>query len=66
MASFRADTVFRFESESLETAGRELRRLAVVARDAGFRLETARVEPSEPDDGEEDPSVTPYGPLDDE
>jgi hypothetical protein len=63
MASFRADTVFRFESESLETAGRELRRLAVIARDAGFRLETARVEPSEPDDGEE-PSVTPYGPLD--
>jgi hypothetical protein len=63
MASFRADTVFRFESESLETAGRELRRLAVIARDAGFRLETARVEPSEPDDGE-GPSVTPYGPLD--
>lgn len=66
MTSFRADTVFRFQSESLETAGRELRRLAVVARDAGFELETARVEQSEPDDDGKDPSVKPYGPLDDE
>jgi hypothetical protein len=66
VTSFRADTVFRFESESLEAAGRELRRLAVVARDAGFWLETARVEQSEAEDEGGNPSVTPYGPLDPE
>jgi hypothetical protein len=61
VASFRDDAVFRFESESLETARRELRRLAVAARDAGFELETARVEPEERPDTGGDPSSTPYG-----
>jgi hypothetical protein len=33
VATFRADVVFRFESESLETAGQQLRKLQLAARD---------------------------------
>jgi hypothetical protein len=63
VATFRAEVVFRFEAESLETAGSDLRRLQQAARDAGFESMSARVEPDEP---EEHTGGTPYTPVDPE
>jgi hypothetical protein len=63
VATFRADLVFRFESESLETAGQQLRKLQLAARDAGFESTSGRVEPDEP---EERTGATPYAPIDPE
>lgn len=62
MPPFNARAEFRFEAESIEAAGAELRRLAVAARSAGFELVEGRVEASPPD--EEDGSPTSYRPLD--
>jgi hypothetical protein len=60
VATFRADVVFRFESENLETAGQQLRKLQLAARDAGFESMSARVEPEEPEDRTDG---TPYAPT---
>jgi hypothetical protein len=60
VATFRAEVVFRFEAESLEAAGSDLRRLQQAARDAGFESMSARVEPDEP---EERIGGTPYAPI---
>jgi hypothetical protein len=63
VATFRAKVDFRFEAESLETAGRDLRRLQQVARDAGFELVSGRVDP---DESERTPRLrgTQYAPID--
>jgi predicted TIM-barrel fold metal-dependent hydrolase len=60
---FNAKVVFRFEAESVEAAGRELRRLARAAAAVGFELEQGRVEPrpADPEDGQD---CTGYAPLD--
>jgi len=63
MASFAVEVVFEFDAESLETAGRELRRLSAVAQEAGFTLRTARVEPRSPDQLDRT-AGTSYAPLD--
>jgi hypothetical protein len=52
MLSFNAEVVFRFEAESVEAAGSELRRLALAAR----------VEPRSTE-AEESDGWTGYGPL---
>jgi hypothetical protein len=50
MPRFIAEVSFRFEAESLETAGAEIRRLQQVAVAAGFELERGRVTDAPPDD----------------
>jgi hypothetical protein len=65
VASFRAKVDFRFEAESLETAGRDLRRLQQVARDAGFELISGRVDPDGSDERDR-AGGTPYAPIDPE
>ena len=62
MLSFRADVVASFEAASLESAGRELRRLVEAARSAGFELEIGRVESGDGPRARE--GWTGYGPLD--
>ena len=63
MATFRAEVLLDFESESIETAGRDLRRLEVAAREVGFAFRTARVEPP-PSEEADSSGWTPYAPLD--
>jgi hypothetical protein len=63
VATFRAEVLLDFEAESIETAGRELRRLEVAAREVGFAFRTARVEPQPPEDSDSS-GWTPYAPLD--
>ena len=63
MASFNAEVVFRFEAESIEAAGAELRRLARAAAAIGFELDAGRVEPRPPD-AKGDEGWTGYGPRD--
>jgi hypothetical protein len=63
MPPFTAEVVFRFEAESVEAAGAELRRLAVTARLAGFELEQGRVG-ARSTGGDDDDRWTNYGPLD--
>jgi hypothetical protein len=74
MEQFRADVVFDFEADSLEAAGRKVRRLDEAARAVDFHLRHFRVEPRphEPESSEPRPdepespssSWTPYAPLD--
>jgi hypothetical protein len=63
MESFKAEAVFEFETESLETAGQDLRRLAEAAREARFMLRKSRVEPLPPAEPGQKPG-TSYVPLD--
>jgi hypothetical protein len=63
MPPFNAEAVFRFEAESVEAAGAELRRLAEAARTVGFELERGRVEPRRAG-AEEADRPTSYGPPD--
>jgi len=63
MPSFNAEVVFRFEAESVEAAGAELKRLALAARTVGFELRRGRVEPRSTK-AEEGDGWTGYGPLD--
>jgi hypothetical protein len=63
MLSFNAEVVFRFEAESLEAAGAELRRLALAGRTVGFELKRGRVEPRSTE-AEEGDGWTGYGLLD--
>jgi hypothetical protein len=54
----------RFEAESVEAAGAELRRLALAARAVGFQIEQGRAE-ARSTDADEDDGWTNYGaPLD--
>ena len=62
MPPFNAEVVFRFEAESIEAAGAELRRLALAAQSVGFELERGRVEPGST--AEDDDGPTSYSPLD--
>jgi hypothetical protein len=63
MPPFTAEVVFRFEAESVEAAGAELRRLALAARTVGFELEQGRVE-ARSTGADEDDGWSNYGPLD--
>lgn len=63
MLPFNAEVVFRFEAESVEAAGAELRRLALAARTVGFELQRGRIEPRSTD-AEASDGPTSYGPLD--
>jgi hypothetical protein len=63
VAPFNAEVVFRFEAESVEAAGAELRRLALAAATIGFELQEGRVEPRSPD-AKEGEGWTGYAPLD--
>jgi hypothetical protein len=46
MAGFIAELSFRFESESVETAGAELRRLSDAAQGVGFDVVRGKVTPA--------------------
>lgn len=61
MEAFFADVRLRFEAESLEAAGRALRRLQQVAQGAGFELREGKVTPA-PEDEERSEGWTGYGP----
>jgi hypothetical protein len=63
MPAFNAEVVFRFEAESIEAAGAELRRLAQAAQTVGFELRQGRVE-SRSEDADEGDGPPSYGPLD--
>jgi hypothetical protein len=59
----RAEVIY-FRSESVQTAGAEIRRLGDAAAEVGFDIAGARVEvppPQDPPSGHR----TAYGPLDD-
>jgi hypothetical protein len=64
MARFIAEVTFRFESESVETAGGELRRLGDAAEQAGFELVRGKVTPAPPDEDQNQSGWTSYAPLD--
>ena len=46
MVTFIAEVSFRFESESIETQGAELRRLRDAAENIGFELVRGKVTPA--------------------
>jgi hypothetical protein len=48
MEEFIAEIRFRFPAESLATAGSHLHKLSVVARTAGFEMESGKVLPAPP------------------
>jgi hypothetical protein len=57
-----AKSEFRFEAESLDAAGHELRRLQTAAAAVGFDLRRGEVVPAPPEE-EDDAGPTYYGPL---
>ena len=63
MARFIAEVSFRFASESVETAGADLRRLSAAAQDVGFDLVRGKVTPAPPDEDQDRSGLTYYGPL---
>ncbi|MBD0330641.1 MAG: hypothetical protein ICV64_11135 [Thermoleophilia bacterium] len=63
MPPFVATLEFRFEAESLESVGRELRRLQQVASPAGFELVRGTAAPAPPDEPKPG-GWTSYPPLD--
>jgi hypothetical protein len=63
MARFIAEGSFRFESESVETAGADLRRLSAAAQDVGFDLVRGKVTPAPPDEDQDRSGPTYYVPL---
>jgi hypothetical protein len=64
LAKFTAEVEFRFEGESLEGAGRSLRRLALAAETVGFEMRRSTVAvATEPEENASD--VTSYGPRTD-
>jgi len=64
MATFIAEVSFRFESESIETQGAELRRLRDAAENIGFELVRGKVTPAPPDEDQDRSGPTSYAPLD--
>jgi hypothetical protein len=48
MDEFLAEVSFRFKAEGVDKAGGAIRRLMQAAEEAGFKLETATVNPAEP------------------
>jgi hypothetical protein len=60
MDEFLAEVSFRFKAESVDKAGGAIRRLMQAAEEAGFKLETATVNPAEP---KKSGDGTGYGPL---
>lgn len=62
MPRFVAEAELRFECESQEAVGAELRRLQEVVAGAGFELRRARVDPAPPD-ADDDSGWTNYVPL---
>jgi hypothetical protein len=64
MARLIAEVTFLFESESVETAGAELRRLGDAAEEAGFELVRGKVTPAPADEDQNQRGWTSYAPLD--
>jgi hypothetical protein len=64
MARFIAEVTFRFESESVKTAGAELRRLGDAAEEAGFELVRGKVTPAPRGEDQNHSGWTSYAPLD--
>jgi len=62
MPRFAAEVEFRFECESQEAAGAELRRLSEAAERVGFELKRGKVVPAPPDE-DDDSAWTSYAPL---
>jgi hypothetical protein len=61
--NLQAEVVFRFSSESVGTAGADIRRLADAAAEVGFEIAGARVEQAPP--SRRSPGTgTSYVPLD--
>ena len=71
MARLDVEVWFRFDSESVSTAGADIQRLKEVATRAGFELRGAKVTPAEPGESksgwsEKRDGWTWYVPLDPE
>jgi hypothetical protein len=64
MARLIAEVTFRFESESVEAAGPELRRLSDAAEEAGFELLRGKVTPAPHGEDQNHIGWTSYAPLD--
>ncbi|HEX5468935.1 MAG TPA: hypothetical protein VFW80_07795 [Gaiellaceae bacterium] len=62
--NLKVDVCFHFTSESVQTAGGDLRRLKEAAQAVGFQLVSARVEPAPPREPNRGPTY--YVPLDDD
>ncbi len=62
MPKFEAAVVFHFDSDSLETAGAELRKLQEVARAAGFTVVSGQVVHPITHEPGDDSGGTGYGP----
>ena len=63
MASFIVEVSFRFESESVERAAAELRRLSDATENVGFELVRGKVTPAPPDEDQDRRGPTYYVPL---
>jgi hypothetical protein len=53
MPRFLAEVSFHFESESVQTAGADLRRLSQAAQEVGFDLKRGKVSEAPPDNDDE-------------
>ena len=62
MEPFRVVATFAFEAETIEAAGREIRKLSEAAAAAGFSIQSAQVEPMPPEKPES-AGGTAYGPA---
>jgi hypothetical protein len=62
MARFLAEVSFLFDSESVQTAGADLRRLSEAAQEVGFELKRGKVTEAPPDQDDES-GGTSYVPL---
>ena len=62
MEEFIAEIQFRFPAESLAAAGSHLNELSVLARTAGFEMESGKVVPAPPPDVHRE-GGTGYAPL---
>jgi hypothetical protein len=62
MSRLRAEAIFTFDAPSIEAGGRRLRELQEAARQVGFELRRAEVQPDDPEDRDDD-GWTPYAPT---
>jgi hypothetical protein len=65
MARFLAEVSFHFDSDSVQTAGADLRRLSEAAQQVGFDLKRGNVTEAPPDEDDES-GWTSYVPLTDD
>jgi hypothetical protein len=64
MARFLAEVSFHFDSDSVQTAGADLRRLSEAVQQVGFALKRGKVTEAPPDEDDES-GWTSYVPLTD-